>query len=245
MATAAISRLDQKPTIDELIEHVDVSTKWHTVGLHLKLADKSLVAIDDDKRCVADKVKAMYRLWLGTCPTASRKQLISVLKMKSVALNTLAYDYEKMSSALPVQSFNQTPLIQETISPSSNVCHKEISQAEHVQRMENKRSQVAPNDLPVNNSQTEVVISELTERVQRVRLVENYQRAPDDLQYNVVKPEMTVGENDQKEPDDVHVAPTKYSQAEMVVGDDDTAISRTSNIYQSPCTDRNEHDYVI
>jgi hypothetical protein len=169
-----------------------------------------------------------------------------------------------MSSALPVQSFNQTPLTQETISPSPNVHREEISQAERVQSlMENKQSQV-PNDPPDINPQPGVVIRKLTEHIQKVCLVENYQRglvenyqkAPDDLPYDVVKPEMVVGdessldehfnvtENDQRAPDDIRVAPTKYSLPEMVVGDDteNDTISRTSNIYQNAYTDRNEHD---
>jgi hypothetical protein len=93
---ATLSPLDDKPTMSELIEYVDVSTKWHTVGIHLKLDPNKLGAIEENNRSIDDKVKAMYRLWLNTCSSATRRQLIAVLKMGSVGLNTLAQSYEKM-----------------------------------------------------------------------------------------------------------------------------------------------------
>ena len=45
------------------------------VGIQLKLEGKEFDAIDDDYKRVADKVLAMYKLWLKTNPNASRKQL--------------------------------------------------------------------------------------------------------------------------------------------------------------------------
>jgi hypothetical protein len=102
--------------------------------------------------------------------------------------------------------------------------------------------------------------SSLAEHIRRKHLIDKNERAPDDLPVPVVQysqAEIVVGEessldehlieNNQGDPDDICVTPMKYSQAEMVVGDDDTenaTISRTSNICQTPYTDRNEHDFM-
>ena len=87
--------LDVRPTIAELTEHVNVGTRWRQVGIQLKLETKELDAIDAEHKRVADKVSAMYKLWLGTNPNASRRQLLEVLRLKSINRITLAKNYEE------------------------------------------------------------------------------------------------------------------------------------------------------
>lgn len=86
---------DQQPTLDELLEHVDVSNEWYKVGIQLKLDSDSLSKIDSEQKDVSMKLCKMYELWLSRTPNASRKQLLDVLKLKSIGKNTLASQYHK------------------------------------------------------------------------------------------------------------------------------------------------------
>ena len=84
-----------RPTIAELIEHANVGTRWRQVGIQLQLNSNKLDAIDDEHKKVADKVLAMYELWLQTNPNASRRQLLKVLRRNNIQENTLAENYEE------------------------------------------------------------------------------------------------------------------------------------------------------
>ena len=94
LLSVSVDPLDVRPTIAELTEHVNVGIKWNQVGIQLKLETKELDAIDAEHKRVADKVSAMYKLWLETNPNASRKQSLEVLRLKSINEITLAKNYE-------------------------------------------------------------------------------------------------------------------------------------------------------
>ena len=91
---AANYYLDQKPSLSELTEDVNVSTKWYQVGIQLELDPKRLDAIDVDYRDINTKLCKMYDLWLSTTPNATRRQLLQVLKRSSIAELTIASQYE-------------------------------------------------------------------------------------------------------------------------------------------------------
>ena len=86
--------LSGKPTLDELCEHVDISSKWYKFGVLLKLKIKELdiirVDYEDD-----DNIKAlkMLELWLSTNPKATRKEIIDVLRKPVVGWNAIAKQY--------------------------------------------------------------------------------------------------------------------------------------------------------
>ena len=72
--------IEQRPSLAELLEHVNVSTKWRLVGIQLKLDTKRLDAIDADCADTDTKLSKMYELWLSTTPSATRGQLLQVFK---------------------------------------------------------------------------------------------------------------------------------------------------------------------
>ena len=88
--------LSQRPALDELIEHVDVGTKWYLFGALLHVEDKRLDGIDqlpghDDTM----KTLKMFQHWLNTTPTASRRQVLEVLRKRVVGEHIVADQYEK------------------------------------------------------------------------------------------------------------------------------------------------------
>ena len=99
--------MDVKPTLQELVSHVDVKTKWQRLGVLLKLDDQELEAIEQENpTSTADRVQKMYSLWLSSQPTATRRQLLEALKSVK-ALNTLAEDYKKWITS-PSSNSRQT-----------------------------------------------------------------------------------------------------------------------------------------
>ena len=90
----ADSLLDQRPTLKELTEHVNVCTKWREVGIQLKLEARRLDAIDVEDRDINTKLSKMYELWLSSTPNATRRQLLQVLRLSSIAELTIASQYE-------------------------------------------------------------------------------------------------------------------------------------------------------
>ena len=88
--------LSYRPALDELTEHVDVGTKWYLLGTLLHLDDNKLDGINqlqgyDD----TDKTLRMFRHWLTTTPTASRRQTLEALRKRVISANTVADEYEK------------------------------------------------------------------------------------------------------------------------------------------------------
>ena len=55
--------LEEKPTLDELCEHIRIGSKWYQLGVLLKLND---VKLDDIHRLAEDstyKTLKMFKLW--------------------------------------------------------------------------------------------------------------------------------------------------------------------------------------
>ena len=90
--------LDQKPSLAELTEHVNVGTKWRQVGIQLELNPRRLDAIDVECKDIDTKLSKMYQLWLSTTPNATRRQLLQVLRLSSIAEHTIASQYEEFCS---------------------------------------------------------------------------------------------------------------------------------------------------
>ena len=86
--------LNQRPTLEELCELVPISTKWHQMGILLKLNVKKLNEIEELPRSFTYKISKMYELWLDTNPQATRRQIVDTLKMGTIEENTLAQNYE-------------------------------------------------------------------------------------------------------------------------------------------------------
>ena len=88
--------LSSAPPLSELIERIDVGTKWYLLGTLLHVDDKRLDGIEqlqghDD----TSKTLKMFQHWLTTTPTASRKQVLEALKKRVVNEHTVADKYEK------------------------------------------------------------------------------------------------------------------------------------------------------
>ena len=101
MTTAFESKLEEKPDLDELIQHVRVGSNWYSLGVLLKL-DK--IRLDDIRKMNEDsdfKASQMFELWLRTNPNATRRQVIDALKKEPVKEMTVADDYEKILQSEP------------------------------------------------------------------------------------------------------------------------------------------------
>ena len=90
--------LDQKPSLAEVTERVNVGIKWHQVGVQLNLEARRLNAINADCADTDTKLSKMYELWLSTTPNATRRQLLQVLRLSSIAEHTIASKYEEFCS---------------------------------------------------------------------------------------------------------------------------------------------------
>ena len=88
------SFFNQRPSLAELLEHVNVSTKWRRVGIQLELDPKRLDAIDADCGDTDTKLSKMYEEWLSSTPDATRRQLLEVLRRSSINELYIAYKYE-------------------------------------------------------------------------------------------------------------------------------------------------------
>ena len=99
MATADTSyeeKLREKPTLDELCEHVNIGTKWYTFGVLLKLDKTKLDAIEELNRDVNVKTLKMFYLWLNTNPNAMRIEIVNTLKKEVIGEMTVAKKYEEI-----------------------------------------------------------------------------------------------------------------------------------------------------
>ena len=84
--------MDEKPSLYELITHVDV-VEWLRLGVLLKLDMKDLQAIERERVSIADRLQQMYNLWLMSQPGATRRQLLKALEVMKA--RTLADNYKK------------------------------------------------------------------------------------------------------------------------------------------------------
>ena len=98
--------LEEKPTLDELCEHIRIGSKWYQLGIQLKLNAKKLEDIhklpDDSKY----KTTNMFELWLDTKPDATRRQVIDTLRKE--LMTVAAHEYEQIlwkSCSLPTSKY--------------------------------------------------------------------------------------------------------------------------------------------
>ena len=90
-------KLEKKPAIDELCEHIRIGGKWYQLGIQLKLDPKKLR--DDIQKLPEDstyKTSRMFELWLDTEPDATRRQVLDALRKEVIEENTVAHEYEQM-----------------------------------------------------------------------------------------------------------------------------------------------------
>ena len=95
--------MDGKPSLDELITHVDV-VEWLRLGVLLKLDMKDLQAIERERASIADRLQLMYNLWLMSQPGATRRQLLKALEVMKA--RTLADNYRKWIASNAVKPPN-------------------------------------------------------------------------------------------------------------------------------------------
>ena len=88
--------MEDKPTLNELLTHVDVGTDWLRLGVLLELDMKDLRAIEHERHTIDQRLQCMYDLWLKTNPNATRGQLMKALGI--MRANTLADKYKKWIS---------------------------------------------------------------------------------------------------------------------------------------------------
>ena len=88
-------KLEEKPTLDELFEHIHIGSKWYELGVLLKLDDKKLDVIHRLAEDSTYKTLKMFKLWLNTNPHAARKHILDALRKEVIEENTIAHDYEK------------------------------------------------------------------------------------------------------------------------------------------------------
>ena len=101
MATAFESKLEEKPDLDELIQHVRVGSNWYSLGVLLKL-DK--IKLNDISKMTGGsdfKASQMFQLWLRTSPNATRRQVIDALKKEPIKEMTVAANYEEILQSEP------------------------------------------------------------------------------------------------------------------------------------------------
>ena len=88
--------LQDKPTLDELCEHIMIGIKWYQLGIQLKLDVTQLDVIDKENSDVTQKTAKMFQLWLSTNTLATRKHVLEALRKRVIGENNLANEYEKM-----------------------------------------------------------------------------------------------------------------------------------------------------
>ena len=97
--------LVEKPTLDELCEHIRIGSKWYQLGIQLKLNVKKLEDIHKLPDDSAYKTTKMFELWLDTKPDATRRQVIDALRKEEI---TIALEYEQIlrkSCSLPTSKY--------------------------------------------------------------------------------------------------------------------------------------------
>ena len=88
--------LQEKPTLDELCEHIVIGTKWYQLGIQLKLDVTQLDVIDKQTSDVTRKTSKMFQLWLSTDPLATRRHVLEALRKRVIGEGNIANEYEKI-----------------------------------------------------------------------------------------------------------------------------------------------------
>ena len=100
--------LEEKPTLDELCEHIRIDSKWYQLGVQLKLNAKKLEDIHKLPDDSTYKTTKMFELWLDTNPNATRRQVVDALRKEVIEEITVAHEYEQTlrnSSSLPTSKY--------------------------------------------------------------------------------------------------------------------------------------------
>ena len=87
-----VQNLNQKPKLKDLLEElVDISDKWHGLGLQLGLNEGALKGINSDHpKNSQDCLRETLRTWLDVEPRATWHTLCAALRRKTVGAETLA-----------------------------------------------------------------------------------------------------------------------------------------------------------
>ena len=107
-ANTILQILEEKPTLEELCEHIHIGSKWYHLGILLKLNANMLEDIHKLPDDSTYKTTKMFELWLDTKPDATRRQLIDALRKEVIEEITVADEYEQMlrkSSSLPTSEY--------------------------------------------------------------------------------------------------------------------------------------------
>ena len=114
--------IEEKPTLDELCEHIRIGSKWYQLGIQLKLDSKKLEDIHKPPDDSTYKTVKMFELWLDTKPDATRRQVVDALKMEEI---TVAHEYEqtlRKSSSLPTSEYKNFLHVHQVINVILLVC---------------------------------------------------------------------------------------------------------------------------
>ena len=85
--------LNERPTLDEMFQHVKISTRWYQFGVLLKLDSNKLEEIEQQYKDSGFKALKMFELWLSTNPNAKRREIIETLRIEIIGQNAIAQEY--------------------------------------------------------------------------------------------------------------------------------------------------------
>ena len=87
--------LEVRPDLAELDNYVRTN-RWYALGLQLGIEDKELEAIKINSGGDIDECRRdMFRLWMRTTSTPTRKGLLDALRTRAVNEITIADEYER------------------------------------------------------------------------------------------------------------------------------------------------------
>ena len=101
MASSSVSSiyfnqfLNEKPTYNELCEHIRIDTKWYKFGVLLKLDTTKLDGIEQQYKESDVKALKMFELWLSSKPKAMRREIIETLQKPTIGENVIAEEYKR------------------------------------------------------------------------------------------------------------------------------------------------------
>ena len=88
--------LNEKPSLQELCEHIRLGPNWELFGGQLGLDSIELESIDQSNKDDRYKTRKMFKLWLSTNSHPTRKQIVDTLKLNIIGMNSTANDYEEV-----------------------------------------------------------------------------------------------------------------------------------------------------
>ncbi|XP_019856400.1 PREDICTED: uncharacterized protein LOC109584926 [Amphimedon queenslandica] len=94
MAASPLSVMNGKPDLKTVCAIVRTS-RWHMLGLTLKVDDKKLQDIASERSDIEEKRTQMFRAWLNGQPGASHNQLVEALRLKVIGEDRMAQEYEE------------------------------------------------------------------------------------------------------------------------------------------------------